>query len=508
MGEFGAMAGSIELSRACLEEVERLENVIVKDLDLIPNGHKERLQQQHRVKAVLSRIVTNAKAVTDSFSDEDGARREELASMSGANVFSRYYERLKEMKDYHRRFPEHTEISFAADGKEVTFEDQILKQEIEVEFSGEEGQGRFVDFHTIFGDFINLKLLDGEPMDYTQFLDQVSHLSDLPPTRMMKREYQQWVQQLYEYLVSFQRRIRPLQDVEKILVKSGEEFAQAWAVRVKPGGGALLEGCQSAADVEALGADTIKAELATLGLKCGGAPQDRAERLWATKGVDLSTLDPSFFPKAKAKAKAKSAKAQAGAVDTDPERVVAECEFKVTKLMELLADTIDATKLQIEKKQGRTYEEIAEEQEAMEEEAYESEESDAEDAPIYNPLNLPLGWDGKPIPFWLYKLHGLNIEYKCEICGNYSYWGPRAFDRHFQEWRHAHGMRCLGIPNSREFHGITKIQDAIDLWLKIKKRNKDTHFNENDEEFEDSAGNVMSKRTYEDLKKQGLLGDF
>ena len=47
------MAGSIELSRACLEEVERLENVIVKDLDLIPNGHKERLQQQHRVKAVL-----------------------------------------------------------------------------------------------------------------------------------------------------------------------------------------------------------------------------------------------------------------------------------------------------------------------------------------------------------------------------------------------------------------------------------------------------------------------
>jgi hypothetical protein len=51
---------------------------------------------------------------------------------------------------------------------------------------------------------------------------------------------------------------------------------------------------------------------------------------------------------------------------------------------------------------------------------------------IYNPLNLPLGYDGKPIPYWLYKLHGLGIEYKCEICGNYSYWGRRAFDRHFQ----------------------------------------------------------------------------
>jgi hypothetical protein len=40
-----------------------------------------------------------------------------------------------------------------------------------------------------------------------------------------------------------------------------------------------------------------------------------------------------------------------------------------------------------------------------------------DDAPLYNPLNLPLGWDGKPIPYWLYKLHGLGIEYKCEVKG-------------------------------------------------------------------------------------------
>ena len=46
------------------------------------------------------------------------------------------------------------------------------------------------------------------------------------------------------------------------------------------------------------------------------------------------------------------------------------------------------------------------------------EEDEEEDKPIYNPLNLPLGF-GKPIPYWLYKLHGLNLEFKCEICGNY-----------------------------------------------------------------------------------------
>ena len=35
------------------------------------------------------------------------------------------------------------------------------------------------------------------------------------------------------------------------------------------------------------------------------------------------------------------------------------------------------------------------------------EESDEEEGAIYNPLKLPMGWDGKPIPYWLYKLHGL-----------------------------------------------------------------------------------------------------
>lgn len=50
---------------------------------------------------------------------------------------------------------------------------------------------------------------------------------------------------------------------------------------------------------------------------------------------------------------------------------------------------------------------------------------------MYNPKNLPLGWDGRPIPYWLYKLHGLGVEYKCEICGNTSYWGRKAFEDHF-----------------------------------------------------------------------------
>jgi len=75
-----------------------------------------------------------------------------------------------------------------------------------------------------------------------------------------------------------------------------------------------------------------------------------------------------------------------------------------------------------------SYEELVAEKQAQEEAdalmaAEADDDSDDEEKPTYNPLNLPLGWDGKPIPFWLYKLHGLGVEFKCEICGNESYWG-------------------------------------------------------------------------------------
>ena len=48
-------------------------------------------------------------------------------------------------------------------------------------------------------------------------------------------------------------------------------------------------------------------------------------------------------------------------------------------------------------------------------------DSDEEDEFIYNPLKLPLGYDGKPIPYWLYKLHGLNQVRICMAMQQPSY---------------------------------------------------------------------------------------
>lgn len=179
-------------------------------------------------------------------------------------------------------------------------------------------------------------------------------------------------------------------------------------------------------------------------------------------------------------------------------------ELRIQRLAEILSQVIADTKGRIEKKQAQTYEELQAEQEEAEAELAPEDEED-EDEFVYNPLKLPLGWDGKPIPYWLYKLHGLNQEFKCEICGNMSYWGRRAFEKHFKEWRHQNGMRSLGIPNNKNFYEVTKIDDALALWKNIQDKAKGGFHAEVDEEFEDGAGNVYNRKTYEDLKRQGLI---
>lgn len=69
-------------------------------------------------------------------------------------------------------------------------------------------------------------------------------------------------------------------------------------------------------------------------------------------------------------------------------------ETYISRLKELLGDIIHDTMNQIRKKQTRTYEEM--EAENYNNQEYDDDRSDSdEDGPIYNPKNLPLGWDGK-----------------------------------------------------------------------------------------------------------------
>ena len=97
-------------------------------------------------------------------------------------------------------------------------------------------------------------------------------------------------------------------------------------------------------------------------------------------------------------------------------------------------------------------------------------------------------------------------------------------------------MRALGIPNTKEFYEVTRIADAQALWETLRARRAGVIGGggggasgggvggggggataaavratnaaiaaDEVEEVEDEEGNVYDRRTYEDLKKQGIL---
>ncbi|KAL0228640.1 hypothetical protein GEMRC1_013260 [Eukaryota sp. GEM-RC1] len=133
----------------------------------------------------------------------------------------------------------------------------------------------------------------------------------------------------------------------------------------------------------------------------------------------------------------------------------------------------------------------------------EFDEQDMKEEVIYNPKGLPLDFDGKPIPYWLYKLQGLSKKYDCEICGDVVYRGRKRFERHFNQPRHGHALKCLQIPNTKHFKGVAGIADALRLYEKLKQQRVEEVFDpEEEEEVEDIDGNIMNRKTWLLIEKQ------
>jgi len=495
--------------------------------------HRESLNSEHRQRAMLDRYSEATNLLREIYEDKDGQRKEEVQALSGPNEFAEFYARLKQIKDFHRRHPgEAISVPMSVEFDELrkireSGGDNEAGATAMVDFSEEESFGRFLDLHNCHRKYVNLKGV--ERVDYLTYLSIFDRIHEtVPKSRKSAADYRSYLNELLEYLHDFTQRIRPLMDISEEMGHVAKDFEAKFEAGEFPGwpkerpGGALahtgahldLSAFSSPEELASLGLDRLKSALMALGLKCGGTLEDRANRLFSTKGKKLSELDTSLFAKNKGKmggggATASSSSATGGgaAKEAAKQRETAYLEAQVYRFSELLSEVRNATRENVERKQARTeFERDDSDNELSDDENGAGGNADEEDDIPYNPKNLPLGWDGKPIPYWLYKLHGLNISYKCEICGNFTYKGPKAFQRHFAEWRHAHGMRCLGIPNTAHFANVTAIEDAMALWEKLKQQKQDQAWKpEQEEEFEDSQGNVVNKKIYEDLKRQGLL---
>ncbi|KAM3670200.1 LOW QUALITY PROTEIN: splicing factor 3A subunit 3-like [Ammospiza maritima maritima] len=402
------MEMTLEQQQQQYHEEQGLMDMMVREMLTKKSRLHDQINSDHHTRAMQDRYMGVSSSLWELY-DHKGLREEELSTISGPNEFVEFYNRLKQIEEYHQKYPHGMCVPMSVEFEELLKARDNPSEEAQnlVEFTDEEGYGRYLDLHDCYLKYINLK--SSEKFDYITYLATFDQLFNIPKERK-NAEYKRYLQVLLENLQGYTDRVKPLLDQNELFGKIQTEFEKKWEHGTFP-----------------------------------GWPEETS-----------------------------SALTHAGA----------------------------HTHENVQRKPART----GEQREEEEEQVSDSKNEDEENEIIYNPKNLPLGWDGKPIPYWLYKLHGLNINYRCEICGNCTYQGPRAFQRHFAEWRHAHGMRCLGIPNTAHFASITQIEDAVSLWAKLKQQKPSERWQpDTEEEYEDSSGNVVNKKTYKDLRCQGLL---
>jgi len=158
-------------------------------------------------------------------------------------------------------------------------------------------------------------------------------------------EYRTYLQSLVDYLVDYAARVKPLMDVDSLFHHIEQDFEkefaagtfQGWPVDLslisknvdllyvfdtvifasrqkEPSGSALtstgapldLSAFSCAEELATLGLDRLKSALMGLGLKCGGTLEDRAQRLFSTKGLQLHEIDPALKAKGQGKGKDQS----------------------------------------------------------------------------------------------------------------------------------------------------------------------------------------------------------
>lgn len=431
----------------------------------------------------------------------------EVQSISTGDPFDEFYKQLNTIKDFHKRYPnEPVENLERAYKRRAVGDDVPIASEVDTMFTGEEAFGRFFDLYSLHEDYVNLPGTK-KRVPYLQYLDSFDNFSGIPRKDKLRDQYFQYVGALASYLENFMRRTKPLEDLDKLFSTWDKEFEKSWEEYKVPGWEKQTTG----------------------GASNGPVTEGTGEGVWCADCEKEFKNDNVYKAHLTGKKHIKNAEARKGNGETNgntngtakplgssverlKERAVAEREFRITKLASAMQTERTDTRENVERRSHLTEKERQQELEALYAQQSEpvgatgEDEEDDKDEKIYNPLKLPLAWDGKPIPFWLYKLHGLGVEFPCEICGNFVYMGRRAFDKHFSEARHLYGLKCLGITNSALFREITEIEQAKALWDKIQKdRKKEVQATEQVVQMEDKEGNVMPEKVYYDLQKAGLL---
>ena len=285
---------ALESIRSSHSELESIDAMLVRELDADARTQEEQVMRDHRVSALLNRSAEVARATLKAYGDESGALKAQLAAMTNpTTVLASFYEQVQGVKLYHAQ---HRHVGSGGGALEAGF--TLPPDSALVRFSGEEQFGRYLDLHAHYERFVNLSKLhaarvaaatteDGsEPpprVDYHSYLCSFARFDDIAPSAK-DAAYVAYLGALRDYLVGFFARCNPIDGAGAAVGEVGEKHAAACAA-TRSKLGVDLATVATAAALEALGAEGLKAALAALGLKCGGTVPQRAARLFATKGL-------------------------------------------------------------------------------------------------------------------------------------------------------------------------------------------------------------------------------
>ncbi|KAK4157166.1 splicing factor 3a [Chaetomidium leptoderma] len=494
----------LEGQRYIHEDLERLEQGIADRMGEEPKHIRDRLNRDHEVAQLLDQIQRQSADLLPLYEDKSGLRSKEILQISTGDPLEEFYRQVSNVKEHHARYPnEQAENSEQWYRPQKGGDDQPYI--VESMFSGEEAYGRFFDLHSCHESFLNLP--NTKRLGYMQYLEVFDNFQ--PGYGGVKRvdkltgQYFKYLGDLMGYLESFMRRTRPLENIDEVLNGWQREFETAWE-KGEVQGWQKDTGAKTNATEQTLGtAEAVWCEACEKEFKNGNVYKGHLSGRKHIKAAEL-------LAQRKDGPDGNENGAHATSSHRLKERAVAEREFRAKKLTGAMNIERDDTRVNVERRQGMTERERAQELENLynmtsgaQNRDTEEEEDEEGDDKLYNPLKLPLAWDGKPIPFWLYRLHGLGQEFPCEVCGNFVYRGRRAFDKHFNETNHITNLKRLGITDTYLFRDITSIEQATRLWEKIQR---DQNRGQIDDgavvQMEDAEGNVMPEKVYLDLQKQ------
>ncbi|EKX35503.1 hypothetical protein GUITHDRAFT_146427 [Guillardia theta CCMP2712] len=176
------------------------------------------LATEAKVLSQVKKIQKSASLLKNSYEDKDEGKKHEVAAMSGSEVFGGFYSRLRELREYHRKFPN---LYYEPDNNEdITLEDD---PEILDKFSGEEMHGRFLDLNENHIQFINLK--NARAVSYEVYLNIFLDFASVP-LNVKGMKYKNYLKSLKSYLVNFLERAQPLVDFATPM-KNAEDEALA-----------------------------------------------------------------------------------------------------------------------------------------------------------------------------------------------------------------------------------------------------------------------------------------